>query len=131
LSSSLFIIGLELKPTTLWSLRRSIFGSGSGQMLGSTLLLSGAAILMGFSWQSALIIGWALALSSTAIALAILDERRERETPHGKATFGILLFQDLTVVPLLALASILAPRGGGGMGLGEWALHWARLRRWW
>jgi monovalent cation:proton antiporter-2 (CPA2) family protein len=115
----LFIIGLELKPTTLWSLRRSIFGSGSGQMLGSTLLLSGAAMLMGFSWQSALITGWALALSSTAIALAILDERRERETPHGKATFGILLFQDLTVVPLLALASILAPRGGGGMGLGE------------
>jgi len=115
----LFIIGLELKPTTLWSLRKSIFGSGSGQMLGSTLLLSGVAILLGFSWTSALIIGWALALSSTAIALAILDERHERETPHGKATFGILLFQDLTVVPLLALASILAPRGDGGMGLGE------------
>lgn len=115
----LFIIGLELKPTTLWSLRKSIFGSGSGQMLGSTLLLSGAAIMFGFSWQSALIIGWALALSSTAIALAILDERHERETPHGKATFGILLFQDLTVVPLLALASILAPRGDGGMGLTE------------
>lgn len=115
----LFIIGLELKPTTLWSLRKSIFGSGSGQMLGSTLLLSGAAMMFGFSWQSALIIGWALALSSTAIALAILDERHERETPHGKATFGILLFQDLTVVPLLALASILAPRGDGGMGLTE------------
>lgn len=115
----LFIIGLELKPTTLWSLRKSIFGSGSGQMLGSTLLLCGLAILLGFSWTSALIIGWALALSSTAIALAILDERHERETPHGKATFGILLFQDLTVVPLLALASILAPRGDGGMGLGE------------
>lgn len=115
----LFIIGLELKPTTLWSLRKSIFGSGSGQMLGSTLLLCGVAILLGFSWTSALIIGWALALSSTAIALAILDERHERETPHGKATFGILLFQDLTVVPLLALASILAPRGDGGMGLGE------------
>lgn len=115
----LFIIGLELKPTTLWSLRKSIFGSGSGQMLGSTLLLCGVAILLGFSWTSALIIGWALALSSTAIALAILDERHERETPHGKASFGILLFQDLTVVPLLALASILAPRGDGGMGLGE------------
>lgn len=115
----LFIIGLELKPTTLWSLRKSIFGSGSGQMLGSTLLLCGVAMLLGFSWTSALIIGWALALSSTAIALAILDERHERETPHGKATFGILLFQDLTVVPLLALASILAPRGDGGMGLGE------------
>lgn len=113
----LFIIGLELKPTTLWSLRKSIFGSGSGQMLGTTVLLGGVAMLLGFSWASALIIGWALALSSTAIALAILDERHERETPHGKASFGILLFQDITVVPLLALASLLAPRGEGGMTL--------------
>ncbi len=113
----LFIIGLELKPSTLWSLRKSIFGLGSGQMLGSTLLLSGGVYLAGLSWQSALIVGWALALSSTAIALAILDERRERETAHGKASFGILLFQDLTVVPLLALASLLAPTGGGGLGL--------------
>ncbi|MFK7791108.1 MAG: monovalent cation:proton antiporter-2 (CPA2) family protein [Devosiaceae bacterium] len=115
----LFIIGLELKPTTLWSLRKSIFGSGSGQMLGSTLLLSGVAMLLGFGWTQALIIGWALALSSTAIALAILDERHERETPHGKASFGILLFQDLTVVPLLVLASVFAPGGDGGMGLDE------------
>ncbi|MEM6381465.1 MAG: monovalent cation:proton antiporter-2 (CPA2) family protein [Pseudomonadota bacterium] len=115
----LFIIGLELKPSTLWSLRRSIFGSGGGQMLGSTLLLSGAAMLLGFSWTAALIIGWSLALSSTAIALSILDEKRERETVHGRASFGILLFQDLTVVPLLALASLLAPRGEGSMGLTE------------
>ena len=135
----LFIIGLELKPSTLWSLRRSIFGSGGGQMLGSTLLLSGAGMLLGFSWQAALIVGWALSLSSTAIALAILDEKRERETTHGRASFGILLFQDLTVVPLLALASLLAPRGDGGMGwsqagvalaavvalvvIGRWALN--------
>ena len=115
----LFIIGLELKPTTLWSLRSSIFGLGGGQMLGATLLLSGAAMGLGFSFSQALIIGWALALSSTAIALAILDEKHERETVHGKSSFGILLFQDLTVVPLLALASLLAPRGDGGMGLTE------------
>lgn len=118
----LFVIGLELKPSTLWSLRKSIFGSGSGQMLASTLLLGGAGMALGFSWQSALIIGWALSLSSTAIALAILDEKRERETAHGKATFGILLFQDLTVVPLLVLASLLAPYGsedgGGGNAMG-------------
>lgn len=115
----LFIIGLELKPSTLWSLRKSIFGSGGGQMLGSTLLLTAIGMLLGFSWASAMIIGWALSLSSTAIALAILDEKHERETPHGRASFGILLFQDLTVVPLLALASLLAPRGEGGMGLQE------------
>lgn len=77
------------------------------------------AILLGFSWTSALIIGWALALSSTAIALAILDERHERETPHGKATFGILLFQDPHRGAIARSASILAPRGDGGMGLGE------------
>ena len=115
----LFIIGLELKPTTLWALRKSIFGLGSGQMVGASLLLFAVGMALGLSWTSALVIGWALALSSTAIALAILDERRERETAHGKASFGILLFQDLTVVPLLALASLLAPRGDGGMGLGE------------
>lgn len=115
----LFIIGLELKPTTLWALRKSIFGLGSGQMVGASLLLFAVGMALGLSWTSALVIGWALALSSTAVALAILDERRERETAHGKASFGILLFQDLTVVPLLALASLLAPRGDGGMGLGE------------
>ena len=115
----LFIIGLELKPTTLWSLRKSIFGSGGGQMLGSTLLLAGVATLLGFGWASALVIGWALALSSTAIALAILDEKHERESAHGKASFGILLFQDLTVVPLLAIASLLAPRAQNGMGWSE------------
>lgn len=116
----LFVIGLELKPSTLWALRKSIFGSGSGQMVVSTLLLAGAGIALGFSWQSALIIGWALSLSSTAIALAILDEKHERESPHGKASFGILLFQDLTVVPLLVLASLLAPYDSqGSMGLRE------------
>ncbi|MBV6656521.1 MAG: monovalent cation:proton antiporter-2 (CPA2) family protein [Devosiaceae bacterium] len=115
----LFIIGLELKPSTLWSLRRSIFGSGGGQMVGSTALLFVAGWAFGLSWQAALIAAWALALSSTAIALAILNEKRERETPHGRASFGILLFQDLTVVPLLAIASFLAPLGAGGMGLAD------------
>lgn len=110
----LFVIGLELKPSVLWGLRKSIFGAGSGQMVVSTLLLMAVGMAVGFSWQGALIIGWALSLSSTAIALAILDEKRERESPHGKASFGILLFQDLTVVPLLVLASLLAPTGDGG-----------------
>ncbi|MEM6712252.1 MAG: cation:proton antiporter [Pseudomonadota bacterium] len=115
----LFIIGLELKPSTLWSFKRSIFGSGGGQMAFSTLLLFGGGLLLQLPWTSSLIIAWALALSSTAIALAVLDERGEREMSHGKSSFGVLLFQDLTVVPLLALASILAPRGEGGMGMTE------------
>lgn len=105
----LFVIGLELKPGRLWAMRRDIFGLGLAQMLACGAILSVAPILLGFSWQVALIIGLGLALSSTALVMQVLEENGERNTKHGRKTFAILLFQDLAIVPLLLLVQLLAP----------------------
>lgn len=105
----LFIIGLELQPTRLWALRRGIFGSGVAQLLLTGAVLWGAAMAFGLAWQSALIIGLILALSSTAFVLQLLAERRQLTTRHGRTAFTILLLQDIAVIPLLALIPMLAP----------------------
>ena len=105
----LFVIGLELKPQTLWQMRSDIFGLGLAQMLGCGALLAIAGALFGIAPSAALIVGLGLALSSTAIVMTQLDERRERNTLHGRKSFSILLFQDLAIVPLLLLATLLAP----------------------
>ena len=105
----LFIIGLELQPTRLWALRRGIFGTGSAQLLITGALLSGAAMAFGLAWESALIIGLILALSSTAFVLQLLAERKQLTTRHGRTAFTILLLQDIAVIPLLALIPMLAP----------------------
>ncbi len=105
----LFVIGLELKPQTLWQMRSDIFGLGLAQMLGCGALLAVAAALCGIAPTAAIIVGLGLALSSTAIVMTQLDERRERNTLHGRKAFSILLFQDLAIVPLLLLAALLAP----------------------
>src|SRR4051812_26969991 len=104
----LFIIGLELQPTRLWVLRRSVFGLGAAQVLGSTMALGGIALAMGVRWQTALVIGFGLAMSSTAFVLQVLAERRELTSRYGRSAFAILLFQDLSVIPLLALIPLLA-----------------------
>jgi monovalent cation:proton antiporter-2 (CPA2) family protein len=105
----LFIIGLELQPTRLWALRRGIFGTGTAQLLATGALLSGAALAFGLAWQSALIIGLILALSSTAFVLQLLAERKQLTTRHGRTAFTVLLLQDIAVIPLLALIPALAP----------------------
>lgn len=105
----LFVIGLELEPRRLWELRRSVFGGGSAQWFISGLLLALAAWLWGQPLATAMVIGLSLALSSTAFALQVLNERNELATPHGRQAFAILLLQDLAVVPLLALIPLLAP----------------------
>lgn len=105
----LFIIGLELQPTRLWALRKGIFGTGTAQVLLTGALLSGAALAFGLAWQSALIIGLILALSSTAFVLQLLAERKQLTTRHGRTAFTILLLQDIAVIPLLALIPMLAP----------------------
>jgi len=99
----LFIIGLELNPARLWALRRPIFGLGSFQVLISAVGIGAGAWLLGLPPTTAVIVGLVLALSSTAFAIQTLAERNELRTQHGRAAFSILLFQDLAVIPLLAV----------------------------
>ena len=113
----LFVIGLELEPQRLWSLRRSIFGWGLAQVGGVAAVLFGAAWLAGVAWQVALIAALGLSLSSTAIALTTMQERNLLPTPAGQAGFSILLFQDIAAIPMIALVPVLGagdadPHGG-------------------
>ena len=103
----LFLIGLELEPARLWALRRPVFGSGGAQVGVTGLLLAGAGIALGLSWQAAVIAGFAGAMSSTALVLSALAEKGQLGQPHGRESFAVLLFQDLAVIPLLALLPLL------------------------
>jgi glutathione-regulated potassium-efflux system protein KefB len=107
----LFLIGLEMKPRRLWSLRREVFGMGSVQILVSGLLVAGYISLYDYSWRAALLMGLTLALSSTALVMQLLHERGDLATRHGTAAFAVLLMQDLAVVPLLAIVPILSDVG--------------------
>jgi monovalent cation:proton antiporter-2 (CPA2) family protein len=105
----LFVIGLELQPSRLWRMRGEIFGVGALQVGITGLVLTAVLVGLGFSPEAGFLVGLALALSSTAFGVQILRERGELAAPHGRRAFSILLFQDLAVVPLLALAAILTP----------------------
>ncbi|HTP38805.1 MAG TPA: monovalent cation:proton antiporter-2 (CPA2) family protein [Steroidobacteraceae bacterium] len=98
----LFVIGLELQPSRLWVLRRAVFGVGSAQVALCTLLVGAAACLLGVNLLGAFVIGFGLALSSTALVLQVLAERGQLKSSYGRSAFGILLFQDLAVLPMLA-----------------------------
>lgn len=112
----LFIIGLELQPSRLWALRKPVFGLGALQFFGVGILLVGGARLLGLNWAEAILAGLALALSSTAFVLPTLAERNELHSRYGRETFAILLFQDLMVIPLLALLPLLgAEKTEGGV----------------
>ena len=103
----LFIIGLEMRPARLWSLRREIFGLGLMQVVTCAALLTGVALLFGLPAPAAVIAGAGFALSSTAIVMQLLDERNENNDPDGQRVVSILLFEDLAIVPLLALVAVL------------------------
>lgn len=107
----LFMIGLELDPKRLWSMRRPIFGGGGAQVATCTAALAGLALLFGVDWKTALIAALGLSLSSTAIALATLEERKLKTTPAGSAGFSILLFQDIAAIPMIALIPFLGAAG--------------------
>ncbi|MGL4637332.1 MAG: monovalent cation:proton antiporter-2 (CPA2) family protein [Beijerinckiaceae bacterium] len=104
----LFVIGLELKVSQLIAMRRDIAWLGGLQMIPTALVLTAALIAFGMVWNAALTVGIALALSATSIALQILQERGHMQHVYGKKTFSILLFQDLSVVPILAIVPLLA-----------------------
>jgi glutathione-regulated potassium-efflux system protein KefB len=106
----LFIIGLELQPSRFWVLRKSVFGLGTAQVVFTTALLGFAAYSLGLSPESALVVGLGLSLSSTAFVLQILAEKNQLTTRHGRSSFAILLFQDLAVIPILALIPLLAAK---------------------
>jgi len=113
----LFLIGLELEPARLWALRRPVFGSGGAQVGITGLLLAGAGMALGLSWQAAVIAGFAGAMSSTALVLSALAEKGQLGQPHGRESFSVLLFQDLAVIPLLALLPLL---GGDAQSDANW-----------
>ena len=108
----LFIIGLELEPRRLWSMRARLLGLGLSQVVGSIVLIAGGAMALGVDWRTALVAAMALSLSSTALALQPLAERGGLGTQGGQATFSILLFQDLAVIPMLALLPLLGHTAG-------------------
>jgi monovalent cation:proton antiporter-2 (CPA2) family protein len=110
----LFIIGLELQPTRLWVMRRLVFGLGAAQVLVCALLLGLAAWGLGQAPVAAAVIGFGLSLSSTPLVLQVLAERHQLKTQYGRAAFGILLFQDLAVLPALALLPLMAPLAAAG-----------------
>lgn len=112
----LFIIGLELQPSRLWVLRRTVFGLGALQAVLTTTLITLFARLFGLPWMTALIAGFGLSLSSTALVLQLLAERKQLSTEHGRSAFGILLFQDLAVLPVLALLPSLAQSAAASPG---------------
>jgi glutathione-regulated potassium-efflux system ancillary protein KefC len=111
----LFLVGLELEPKRLWSLRRPIFGWGTAQVLGCALLLTGVAVAFRVEWKMALVAGLGLALSSTAIALQVMNERNLLPTRSGQASFSILLFQDVAAIPILALLPLLGLASAGAV----------------
>jgi glutathione-regulated potassium-efflux system protein KefB len=123
----LFIIGLELQPTRLWVMRKIVFGLGTAQVVLCTVLLGTIAWGLGQSLGAAAVIGFGLSLSSTPLVLQVLAERQELKSQHGRAAFGILLFQDLAVLPALAILPLLEPLPDSHPSATPWWLSLIKL----
>ena len=104
----LFLIGLELQPSMLWRMRSRLLGLGGLQVAATSTAILSIALAMGLPWQSALAVGMILALSSTAIVLQTLEEKGWMKTTPGQSAFSVLLFQDIAVIPMIALLPLLA-----------------------
>jgi glutathione-regulated potassium-efflux system ancillary protein KefC len=116
----MFVIGLEMQVEKLWAIRRTIFGYGGAQMALCALALAGTFLIFGSPWRVALTGGLALALSSTAMVIAELQASKLMDTPAGRAGFGILLFQDMAAIPLIALLPLLGPAVADAAGDPGW-----------
>lgn len=117
----LFLIGLELEPKNLWKMKELILRVGLSQVLITALLIFFIGIGLGFSWQISLAVGLSMALSSTAIVLQSLKEKNQMESQVGKLSFGVLLMQDIAVIPILAILPLLVV--AGSMAPGEMESH--------
>jgi CPA2 family monovalent cation:H+ antiporter-2 len=121
----LFLIGLELEPRTLWDMRHRLLGLGGLQIVATMILVTASGVWLGYTWQQSLSAGTILSLSSTAIVLQTLSEKKLMGTPGGRSTFAVLLTQDIAVIPMLALLPLLAfapvPRATPKTGNGEGA----------
>ena len=104
----LFVIGLELEPSLLWKMRTSILGLGGMQVLVTSVLVAVAAVIIGVPWQASIALGLTLSLSSTAIVLQTMNEKGLMKTVSGQSSFAVLLFQDIAVIPMLAIFPLLA-----------------------
>ncbi|EKT61038.1 glutathione-regulated potassium-efflux system protein KefB [Providencia sneebia] len=104
----MFLIGLELKPSKLWELRRSIFGVGTAQVIITAAIMASLLFLAQFSWQAAIVGGLGMAMSSTAMALQLMNEKGMSNKESGQLGFSVLLFQDMAVIPIMALIPLLA-----------------------
>ncbi len=112
----LFLVGLELEPRMLWNMRNRLLGLGGLQVLGTSAVFTGGALLLGLDWRMAIAVGLLLSLSSTAIVLQTFSEKGLGGTPGGRSAFSVLLFQDIAVIPMLALFPLLAMSGHSGGG---------------
>ncbi|RVP85777.1 cation:proton antiporter domain-containing protein, partial [Sinorhizobium meliloti] len=122
----LFIIGLEMRPSRLWGLRREIFGLGIVQVALCALLLTGVGVLTGFPVAPSFVAGAGFVLTSTAIVMQLLEERREMAAPKGQRIVSILLVEDMAIVPLLALVAFLAPIVPGSVAASG-AIDWLSI----
>ncbi len=116
----MFVIGLEMRVELLWAMRRSIFGYGAMQMALCAAVLTATFLIFGAPWRIALTGGLALALSSTAMVIGELQQRKLMDTPTGRAGFGILLFQDMAAIPLIALLPLLGPVASSAVAEPGW-----------
>jgi monovalent cation:proton antiporter-2 (CPA2) family protein len=114
----LFLVGLELRPSLLWQLRRPILGMGGLQVAGSAAAIMGLAVALGQPWRIGLALGLILAGSSTAIVLQSLGEKGLLKSPGGQAAFSVLLFQDIAVIPTLAVLPLLATSSSSAAAAG-------------
>lgn len=120
----LFLIGLEVDAQELWRMRHKVLGLGLSQMVATTAVLAGLFKLVGFAWPAAIVVGMALAMSSTAIAMQTVAQRSITKTDTGRASLAILLVQDVSVIPILAAIPVLAGWGGAPVAtLGEEAVE--------
>jgi CPA2 family monovalent cation:H+ antiporter-2 len=125
----LFLVGLELEPSKLWELRKTILGTGMTQVVVTVLVVAGISMILGMHWQGSLAIGMSLAMSSTAIVLQSLKEKNQLGGSAGQNSFSVLLFQDIAVIPILAILPLLAflpaePGHDGHSSFLEWLPGW-------